>query len=48
MNMLWISNELVLEIIKLLFKHRQSMGKVKLLWKVYRGVAALLQKVAVN
>lgn len=55
MNKWWIYNVLVLKIIKFLFKHRQSIGKVKLYSnvaglrrKVYRGIAALLQKVAVN
>lgn len=47
MNKWWIYNVLVLKIIKFLFKHRQSIGKVKLccnvaglLRKVYRGIAA--------
>ena len=55
MNNLWIYNEVVLKKIKFLFEHRQSMGKVKLyfnvaglLLKVYRGIASLLRKVAVN
>ena len=48
-------DELVLKIIQFLLKHRQSMGKVKLyfkvtglLRKVYRGTAALLLTVAVD
>ena len=51
----WTHDELVLKIIQFLLKHRQSMGKVKLyfkvtrlLRKVYRGIAALLQTVAVD
>ena len=37
MNKLWICNKLVLKIIKFLFKHGQSMGKVKL----YVSIAGL-------
>ena len=56
MNKWWIYNVLVLKIIKFLFKHRQAIGKVKLLYcnvaglpqKVYSGIAAPLLKVDVN
>ena len=55
MNKSSISNELFSEIIKFIFKQRQSMGKVKLyfnvaglLRKVYRGIAALLRKFDVS
>ena len=51
----WTHDELVLKIIQFLLKHRQSMGKVKLYFKVTgllrrvsRGIAALLQTVAVD
>ena len=49
MDKSWTCNKLVLKTIKFLFKHRQSIGKVKLyfsigglLQKVYRGIATLL------
>lgn len=49
MDKSWTCNKLVLKITKFLFKHRQSIGKVKLyfsirglLQKVYRGIATLL------
>ena len=53
--MLRISRGYITKVIEFLFKQRQSKGKVKLyfnvaglLRKVYRGIAALLWKVAVN
>ena len=51
----WTPDGMVLKIIQFLLKHRQSMAKVKLyfkvtglLRKVYRGIAALLQTVAID
>ena len=38
MNKSWIYKKLVLKVIKFIFKHRHSMGKVKL----YFGIARLL------